>query len=463
MSGFPALHPGNSPGREIAPSLQPRSDQLPASWYDALSARTVVFPTLVFTVHFAIIQFVAMMALQFGTKSMTYESVRARQGFVSTLEGSWTRIVAPFIQWDSFWFSYSARSGFRYGTLDQMDRFGSTTDTFWPLLPWLIRSLSAFTSLSPEIVGFFLVNCCFAGALIILYHLILEEFSVGIARRALWCLVLFPTSFFFHAVYTEAPFLLLVTAALLAARKDQWLLAGIVGLLAAMMRSHGVLLILPMLVMFVDAIRRDRRRWLPGIFFVFLPLIGPLIYGWKWHQAGYSWRSITRLQQQQLEYGGAPWQSIPCAIRGCTPDVIVHQSWIRAALPEASWRWFMQLIEHPTWQLIASSGWRRQAAGSTSLDVVVALGCLLLVVVGLTKLPLWMNVYLLTLLIAALIRTPIDNPFAGMARFALLLFPLAIVLALLLEDRIVRILAGSVSLILLVALTIQFTNSYWVS
>ena len=100
---------------------------------------------------------------------------------------------------------------------------------------------------------------------------------------------------------------------------------------------------------------------------------------------------------------------------------------------------------------------------STSLDVVVALGCLLLVIVGLTKLPLWMNVYLLTLLIVALIRTPIDNPFGGMARFALLLFPLAVVLALLLEDRIVRILAGSVSLILLVALTIQFANSYWVS
>jgi hypothetical protein len=463
MSGLPAIYPGHSPGGDIATSLPSRSESHPSGWYDALSARTVVFPTVVFAIHFAIVQFVAMMAYRFSTTSTTYESVRARQGFISTLEGAWTTIVAPFIQWDSFWFSYSARSGFRYGALDQMDRFGSTTDTFWPLLPWLIRSLSVPTGLSPEITGFFLVNCCFAGALIVLYHLILEEFSIGIARRALWCLVLFPTSFFFHAVYTEAPFLLLVVGALLAARKNHWLLAGAIALLAAMMRSHGVLLILPLLVLFFDAVRRERRRWLPGLLFIVLPLIGPLIYGWKWHQAGYSWRSISQLQQRQLENGGSPWQSVPCALRGCTPDVTLHQSWIRAALPEASWRWFTQLVELQSWQLFSSSGWRRQAAVSTSLDVVVALGCLLLVIVGLTKLPLWMNVYLLSLLTAALIRTPIDNPFGGMARFALLLFPLAIVLALLLEDRIVRILAASASFTLLIALTIQFANSYWVS
>src|SRR4051812_9020634 len=340
MSGPPAIHPGQMPGREIATSRSTRSESHFGGWYDALSARTVVFPMVAFATHFAIVQFVAMMALRFGTHSATYESVRARQGFVSTLEGNWTGIVAPFIQWDSYWFSYSARSGFRYGALDQMDRFGSTADTFWPLLPWLIRSLSAVTHLSPEIAGFFLVNCCFAGALIVLYHLILQDFSVGIARRALWCLVLFPTSFYFHAVYTEAPFLLLVVVALLAARKNQWLLAGIVALLAAMMRSHGVLLIFPMLVIFVQAVRRERRRWLPGILVVCLPLIGPLVYGGKWHQAGYSARSILRLQQQQLESGGSPWQSIPCAIRGCTPGVIVHQSWVRAALPEASWQWF---------------------------------------------------------------------------------------------------------------------------
>src|SRR6478609_7933674 len=238
MSGLPAIHPGHAPGGVIATSLPVRSDSRPNGWYNALSARTVVFPTVVFTVHFAIVQFMAMLAVRISSSSTTYESVRARQGFVSTPQGAWTDIVAPFIQWDSYWFSYSARSGFRYGTLDQMDRFGSTADTFWPLLPWIVRSLSVLTGLSPEVAGFFLVNCCFAGALIVLYHLILQDFSIGIARRALWCLVLFPTSFYFQAVYTEAPFLLLVVVALLAARRNQWLLAGIVALLAALMRSH---------------------------------------------------------------------------------------------------------------------------------------------------------------------------------------------------------------------------------
>ena len=74
-----------------------------------------------------------------------------------------------------------------------------------------------------------------------------------------------------------------------------------------------------------------------------------------------------------------------------------------------------------------------------------------------------MNAYVLTLLTVASVRLPLDAPFTGFARFALLLFPLAIVLAMLLGDYLTRLLAASVSLVLLAALTAQFANGYWVS
>jgi hypothetical protein len=67
------------------------------------------------------------------------------------------------------------------------------------------------------------------------------------------------------------------------------------------------------------------------------------------------------------------------------------------------------------------------------------------------------------MLVVVLIRLPLEHPLDGMARFALLLFPLAIVLALLLEDTLTRIMVGSISLTLLAVLTIQFANWYWVT
>jgi len=50
-----------------------------------------------------------------------------------------------------------------------------------------------------------------------------------------------------------------------------------------------------------------------------------------------------------------------------------------------------------------------------------------------------------------------------MPRFGVVLFPLFIVLAMLLKGIWTRIIAGSLSIIFLVLLTMQFANWYWVS
>ena len=90
-------------------------------------------------------------------------------------------------------------------------------------------------------------------------------------------------------------------------------------------------------------------------------------------------------------------------------------------------------------------------------------GCVLLTAIGLWKLPPWMKCLRVSMLTVVLIRMPLSHPLDGMARFELLLFPLAIVLALLLEDTLTRIIVGSISLTLLAVLTIQFANWYWVT
>src|SRR5262249_53967267 len=69
-----------------------------------------------------------------------------------------------------------------------------------------------------------------------------EEAGVVAAERATLWLLVFPFSFFFHSIYAEPLFFLLVTLAFLAARRARWPLAGLLGGLAATTRPMGVLL-----------------------------------------------------------------------------------------------------------------------------------------------------------------------------------------------------------------------------
>ena len=88
---------------------------------------------------------------------------------------------------------------------------------------------------------------------------------------------------------------------------------------------------------------------------------------------------------------------------------------------------------------------------------------LVLAVIGLFRLPLWMSAYVWPPLIVPLFQPSTVHPLMSMPRFGIVLFPLFIVLAMLLKGTWTRIIAGSVSVLFLVLLTMQFANWYWVS
>jgi hypothetical protein len=68
------------------------------------------------------------------------------------------------------------------------------------------------------------------------------------AQRAVWYIALFPTSYFFSLPLTESLFLLLSAATFLAAARQRWPIAGILGGLAAATRVIGICL-LPVLLL----------------------------------------------------------------------------------------------------------------------------------------------------------------------------------------------------------------------
>ena len=65
---------------------------------------------------------------------------------------------------------------------------------------------------------------------------------IALAALVVLLLLLFPTSIFFNAVYTESLFLLLSVASVYFIRKGRYREAGILGFLAALTRVTGVLL-----------------------------------------------------------------------------------------------------------------------------------------------------------------------------------------------------------------------------
>jgi hypothetical protein len=445
---------------------QPASGSGISGFYNTIAAHRFIFPTMVFLVHFLIVQVAATVAYVYATSNKSSGPYESALGPPKPVTGIWENLVGPLRLWDGLWYKQIA---------EHLYSFGDANAAFWPLLPWVMRYGHNATGLEYEVVGYLFVNLCFLAALIVLYQLIPIDFSNAIARRTLWGLALFPTSLFFTAVYTEAPFLLFAALCLLCARKGQWGAAGVVGLLAALTRSQGIMLLAPMAVLFLNQYKFNIRKWFPNIFLAALPLLGPVIFGWRLEENGYSWRAFIDVQGQWNRASAMPWKTFECATRGCTLIVDAYGEKAPYRARGDDWTWLHELIRHPSWDLIAGTtwpagivhpefaNWRDAVARGDTLELVSTLLFIGLAIVGLFKLPLWMSAFVWPPLLVPLFQPSSVHPLMSMPRFGIVLFPLFIVLAMLLKGTWTRIIASGVSVILLILLTMQFANWYWVS
>jgi hypothetical protein len=157
-------------------------------------------------------------------------------------------VGAPVMRWDSVYYLQIARDGYT-----QLKQAG-----FFPFYPLLMSVLDDVTG-STVVAGVLISLAAFTAALVLFERLaVLETGSEKVARRAVWLLALFPASLFFSAVYTEGLFLLLSVGAFYAARKGHWAWAGILGGLAAATRNVGVMLLVPLALLYLYGPREDR-------------------------------------------------------------------------------------------------------------------------------------------------------------------------------------------------------------
>lgn len=185
---------------------------------------------------------------------------------------------------------------------------------FFPLLPLMIAG-GAFVlgSWSYLTLGTVISNAALLGALFVLYQIAVDAGGEQVARRTLLYLCIFPTAFYFFAAYNESLFILLSAGAFLAMRRQHWWLAGILGLLASLTRSAGVLLVIPYLIELWqsrESIMAARQNMLLRILPIVLIPLGTLLYAiYCWHISG-NLLAFVSVQSHWGRHTTWPWLGI---------------------------------------------------------------------------------------------------------------------------------------------------------
>ena len=190
---------------------------------------------------------------------------------------------APLANWDGQWYQTIARVG--YGHAPDARAYA-----YFPLYPLLMRALS-WIPLPLPLLGA-LLNLLFYGCAGAVLRRLYPDSGRGLLTYGF-----LPFAFFFCAAYTEALFLLLSAACLLAVRRDAPIRALILGALAGITRPGGILLSLFSL----DALRE--RRWRTGGAAALGPALGLAAWcGWLWASTG----DPLKFLHAQSGFGRAP-------------------------------------------------------------------------------------------------------------------------------------------------------------
>ena len=165
-------------------------------------------------------------------------------------------LLSPLARWDAVWYLRIADSGYA----------GSDARAaFFPLYPLLVRAVATPLGGSPAallVAAYLVALAAFLGALVLFYRLVLLELGRPLAPPALLLLSVFPAALFFGAPYAESLFLLFAVGAFYAARTDRWAWAGACAAGAAGTRSAGILLAVPLLMLWWGAGRPRSGGWL---------------------------------------------------------------------------------------------------------------------------------------------------------------------------------------------------------
>lgn len=304
---------------------------------------------------------------------------------------------------------------------------------FFPVYPGLISffakpfSTDLFSAiLSSTVVGLLISNFAFLIALILVWELVSLDYSKKIAYLTIILLLVFPTSFYFGAVYSESLFLLVAVVSFYQLRKGNWILASLSGMLSSATRIFGLVLFPSFLI---EAFQQ-RLSFAKMLWFLLIPL-GLAVY----------------MVYQYLTVGD------PFAFYNLQERVgEQHQKGI-TLLPQVYYRYIKMLltvdIHSPIYQTII-------------LEFFVGIVFFLLPVYGYFK---KMRLSYLTFAMLGFLLPTVQGSFSSVPRYIIVLFPSFIALALWMSNlpKMLKIIFVSISALALFIQTSLFVRGYWVA
>ncbi|MEM0465338.1 MAG: hypothetical protein QXW97_01400 [Candidatus Pacearchaeota archaeon] len=130
-----------------------------------------------------------------------------------------------FIKWDGFHYRSIAEKGYRFHTDDKGIIYGNVA--WFPFYPIIGSFFIHFFNFNPTLVMVLISWICFLFSIILLFCLILKDFSKKIAYLSIIALFSFPTSFYFLTGFPYSLFLFLSLSIFLLLRKNRFYISSI--------------------------------------------------------------------------------------------------------------------------------------------------------------------------------------------------------------------------------------------
>lgn len=212
-------------------------------------------------------------------------------------------------RWDAGWYLKIARSGYSFN-----EAKGSSV-AFYPLFPYLARYLGQLLGSVP-VAGLLIANAATVGSVYYLRRLgaLLHDDTVG--KLASILLLVFPTSLFLSAFYTEGLFVCLAAGSMFHYLRGRYLWCGALGFLAMLTRSTGLVLFVALVAdLGWSLYRRERQADVRMAALLLIPAGLGVFMLMQYVQVGDP-LAFSKTMRHWGRHAVWPWEGIVDALRG---------------------------------------------------------------------------------------------------------------------------------------------------
>lgn len=305
-----------------------------------------------------------------------YPSITAKPWAISKED----HILKYLAYWDGPWYLSIAKEGY-------FIKPGQESNiVFAPLYPLTIKIAHSLTQLPWHLTASLVSVLCTLFAISILYREIKSQWDGDIARRSIFFLLIFPSSFFLAIAYTEALFLLLAVLFFYHLRRQKWWLTAVFAALAALTKIWGIALLL---IAIIEYIRQEKKIKISALAFL-IPLLAVALWSYYDYRQFGDWLAFAHGQQ---------------------------------------------FFHRPVGQFSWSQLWLAPTAGDKTIMLIDSLSALAALVASIIMLYWKKTAYALYTILGVAIPLA-SGTWQSMNRYVLVLFPLFIVLAILSKKNI---------------------------